>query len=314
MIFASLSGLFLNMQVSFPFQMPFPIVVFGFFLGLIAKKYDEVSDSKKQFNLAISSRIKNIFFGIWCIIILLISLIYINWIKVYDDLNKVNFERNYKDLSFLNTTIIHSDLPNILSRVSRSAFNQNDYKTSEIIDQYILNYWPNNTSSIFRLGYSSYQKNNNSQALKYAEKLKKIEPVGLYGSYIIKLLVYSSNSSTKDSDKFQETFLELYSFPEDLLAIDKNTYHYLLFFTLESEELSKYSQVIYQKYINERGYSCEVENNIAVYYFNKELFNKSAEHAKNVLELDREEIINNTDDSYCLNQTLIELLKEKKLI
>ena len=98
------------------------------------------------------------------------------------------------------------------------------------------------------------------------------------------------------------------------MAIDKNTYHYLLFFTLESEELSKYSQVIYQKYINERGYSCEVENNIAVYYFNKELFNKSAEHAKNVLELDREEIINNTDDSYCLNQTLIELLKEKKLI
>ena len=313
-IFVSLSGLFLNMQVSFPFQMPLPIILFGFFLGLLAKKYDEVNASKKQFNITMSSRIKNIFFGVWCIIILLISLIYINWIKVYDDLNKVNFERDYKDLSFLNTTIIHSDLPNILSRTSRSAFNQNDYQTSEIIDQYILNYWPNHTSSIFRLGYSSHQKNKNSQALKYAERLKKIEPAGLYGSYIIKLLVYSSNSSTKDSDKFQKTFLELYSIPDDLLAIDKNTYHYLLFFTLESEELSKYAPVIYQKYINENVYSCQVENNIAIYYFNEELFNKSAKHVKNVLEISKAKIINNTDDSDCLNQSLVKLLEEKKLL
>ena len=313
-IFASLSGLFINMQVSFPFQMPLPIVLFGFFLGLLAKKYDEISTSKKQFNLTINYRIKKIFFGIWCIIILFISLIYINWIKVYDDLNRVNFERNYNDLSFLNSTIFHSDLPNILSRTSRSAFKQNDYKTSDIIDQYILSYWPNHSASIFRLGYSSYQLNKNSQALKYAERLEKIEPMGLYGSYIIKLLVYSSSSSTKDSDKFKKIFLELYSISEDLLTLDQNTYHYSLFFTLESEELSKYAPIIYQKYINERGYSCQVENNIAIYYFNKELFHKSAEHAKNVLEQTPSEIKNNLDDSHCLNQTLVELLKEKKLI
>ena len=43
-------------------------------------------------------------------------------------------------------------------------------------------------------------------------------------------------------------------------------------------------------------------------------FNKSAKHVKNVLEISKAKIINNTDDSDCLNQSLVKLLEEKKLL
>ena len=117
----------------------------------------------------------------------------------------------------------------------------------------------------------------------------------------IKLHVYSS---TKRLDDFLRTFNELASKPEHLLAIDTNTYHHLLFFSLKSKKLSKNAPFLYKKYIEYHGFSCEVENNIAIHYFNTKQFHNAAEHVKNALR----------NNSKCLNPELIKLLKKKNLI
>ena len=146
---------------------------------------------------------------------------------------------------------------------------------------------------------------HNKESLQYAKKLEKIEPQGLYGNYIIKLFVYSLE---KNEVKFLQTYNELLSKPEHLLSIDKNTYLHLLFFTLESKELSKYAPMLYKKYNQYHPYSCDVENNIAVHYFNNEEFERSANYVKKVLER------NNSLESKCLNPMMLKLLKEKKLL
>ena len=102
----------------------------------------------------------------------------------------------------------------------------------------------------------------------------------------------------------QDKFNELFSKPENLLSVDTNTYHYLLFFTLASKDLSQHAPVIYEKYLQYHGFSCEVENNIAIHYFNSEQFEKSADHVKQALN----------KSSKCLNPLLIELLNEKGLL
>ena len=66
--------------------------------------------------------------------------------------------------------------------------------------------------------------------------------------------------------------------------------------------------MLYKKYNQYHPYSCDVENNIAVHYFNNEEFERSANYVKKVLER------NNSSDSKCLNPMLLKLLKEKKLI
>ena len=304
-LFVALTGSFINMQFSFPYQMAMPLALFGLFLGLVVKEYDQIDISNKSFSIFIKPKYKKLFFLFWLIICIIISIIYFSWIRAYGQLNETNSEKKYDDLSFLATPVYHSDLPNLLSWTSGLAFRQNDYKLSASIDKHILSYWPNHIISLFRTGYGLHKMNRNKEALQYAQKLEKSEPQGLYGNYIIKLFVYSSE---KNEDKFLQTYNDLLSEPEHLLSIDQNTYLHLLFFTLESKELSKYAPMLYKKYNQYHPYSCEVENNIAVHYFNNEEFERSANYVKKALER------SHLSESKCLNPILLKLLKEKKLI
>ena len=296
-VFVSLTGAFVNAQFSFPFQQAMPLVLIGLFLGIIANQHDKSSSAIKIINF----NFKKLVLGFFCCIFLSISLIYVSWINVYNIWNDNNIKGQYNDLSFLDTPIYHSGILSLLSRTSAKYSRNNDYKTSILIDNHIIKHWPNHIISLFRLGYSSQQIGQNKDALVYADKLKILEPPGLYGNYIIKMLAYISENKTKE---FHQTFEELLSKPERLLSIDTNTYHYLLFFTLESEKLSPLASSLYEKYIKYHGFYCEVENNIAIHYFNLEEFEKAAYHVNEAFQKGEK----------CLNPLLIEYLKNKKLL
>ena len=154
---------------------------------------------------------------------------------------------------------------------------------------------------MWRLGFAKHKLNQNNEALEIAEKLKKLEPQGLYYSYIIKLFVYSSS---QEFTKFLDTYNELFIQPEEFLKLNNDWYRYLLFFTLTINDLSKDAPILYDKYKEYWGYLCEVENNIAIHYFNLEQFELSAQHTM--------EAINK--NGACLNPQLIKLLDEKGLI
>ena len=156
---------------------------------------------------------------------------------------------------------------------------------------------------LFRVAYAEHKLNRNNQALELAKRLKRLEPQGLYNSYIVELFVYMS---TKEINKFKQTFSELLSQPESFLMLSDDTYRYLLFFTLASKDLSKHAPILYEKYNENHLYSCEVENNIAIHYFNLEQFNKSAQHVMEAYEKEK--------GWDCLNPQLIKLLEEKDLI
>ena len=155
--------------------------------------------------------------------------------------------------------------------------------------------------ALWRLAYAKHKLKQNTQALELATKLKKLEPEGLYNSYITKMFVYSS---TQEINKFHQTFNELLSQPERFLKLSADSYRLLLFFTLSSEDLSQHAKIIYDKYKQYWGYLCEVENNIAIHYFNLEQFKLSAQHAMEAIKR----------NGNCLNPQLIKLLDEKGLI
>jgi len=301
-LFVALTGSFVNMQFSFPYQMAMPLILFGLYLGLIAKQYDIVTNSGKNLSIRIKGQWKKLGFCLWLVAFAAISSVYISWINAYNQLNTTNTERNYSDLSFLETPIYHKDLQSLLSRTSGLYFNKNDYEISNLIDSQVLLRWPNYINSLFRTGYSAQQMGNYNKALKYSTKLKELEPEGLFGAEIIDMLLHST--TTHQNDKLTQTFNWVLAQPERLLSIDRNTYHFLLFFSLGSEALTKHAPSIYDKYLKYHGYSCEVENNIAIHYFNTEQFTKSAEHVHLAID----------DKSNCLNPQLVKLLTERNLI
>ncbi|MGE4570897.1 MAG: hypothetical protein AAEF72_06145, partial [Gammaproteobacteria bacterium] len=155
---------------------------------------------------------------------------------------------------------------------------------------------------LYRKSSSAQRLGNNDEALKYANNLKEASPEGLFVSDFIKLLVYNTES---EKDKFLKLYNELLAKPEGLLAINKNTYHLLLSFTIGVDELSKHAPMLYQKYNEYHGYSCVVENNIAIHYYNDSKYTKSAEHMQ---------IIIDKGDLNCIHQALLKPLQDRDLI
>ncbi len=115
------------------------------------------------------------------------------------------------------------------------------------------------------------------------------------------MFIYLSNN---EIGKFNNIFNELLSQPDEFLKLNDDTYRYLIFFALASKDLSEHAPILYKKYSEIHSYSCEVENNIAIHYFNLELFDNAAQHVKQAFE----------KGSGCLNPELIKLLEEKDLI
>ena len=302
LLFAALIGSFINLQFSFPYQMAAPLVLFGLYSGLIAKQYDMLNGAQKAWSFAIKPSIKKLIFGFWILVFFFIIAIFTSWINMYSNLSDLNSKGQYRNISIVETPIYHQDLQNLLNTASNQYFSQGDLNTSSLIDNQILTRWPNHPSTLFRRGYAEQKYGSNSKALEYADTLERVEIGGLFGAKIIQMSVQLSQQQT---EKFLKTYNNLLSQPENLLSVNSDTYHYLLFFTLGIDALSKHAPNIYDKYVDHHGYSCIVENNIAIHYYNTGKYTKSAQHMQKIID---------RGDLDCTHPTLLKLLKDQGLI
>ena len=304
-IFVALVGSFCNLQFSFPYQMPFPVLLFGIYCGLISKKLDDSSSPIMVLNfsvLQLSKKIGLIILGI--ILTLTFYFTYFSWIKVYHQLNKVNLLGDFSQINIVETPIYNSRMQNILYTLGGNYFLKGRYIQSNAIDEQFLKFWPNQLDVLYRYAYSLHKLGQNDKSLQLSKKLKELEPQGLYNSFIVDMFVFSS---LKETSKLEETFNELLTQPETFLKLNDDTYRFLMFFSLGSKNLLKNTEELYQKYVEYHGYNCEVTNNMAIYYFNLEDFETSAEYVKLAHKKD-------FNKPKCLNPTLVKLLKEKNLI
>ena len=301
-IFISLAGSFLNLQFSFPYQMAIPLLLFGLYTGLIAQYIDQINSPIKSLKLSIRAKYKKIILAIAAFLILLIfHFTYFQWISAYEKFDKVMTSGDYGQLEILDTPVYDQKSQFFLYELGGKYFNQGNYNISKLFDKKFLEVWPNHLDVLYRAAYAEHMTGNNSVALQMAKKLKKIEPDGLYNSYIVEMFIYlSENKITKLEKTFQQLLLE----PDEFLELNDDTYRLMVYFTLASGNLSKYATNLYEKYIIKHGYSCEIENNIAIHYFNKEDFNMASIHVDKT----------KGKDQNCLNPDLVRLLTEKGLI
>ena len=298
-VLISLIGSFANLQFSFPYQMAIPLLLFGFYTGLIAQYLDKVSNPLKIYRLSVTTIYKKIILLIIAFFIFLIFYFtYFYWIYAFEKLDDMRSSEDYTQLEIINTPVYNPKFQFMLYSIGGSYFNNGDYANSKILDKKFLQVWPNHLDVLYRAAYAEHKTGNNTDALKMANKLKHIEPDGLYNSYFVEMFIHLETNRIKE---LEEAFEELYLKSEEFLQLNDDTYRLMLYFTLASKKLNKYAPVLYEKFTKEHGYSCEVENNIAIHYFNLENFNKASIHVKNT----------NGKDQKCLNPDLIRLLQEK---
>ena len=308
-----LIGSFVNLQFSSPYQKAFPILLFGFYSGLIANQVDYISEPLSRIKFSLTVLNKNILLVIFSIFISIIFFFtHFQSINAYGKLDKIISSNNFNQLADIEISFDNNYMQNTLYSIGGKNFNKGNYLQSKAVDKKFLQVWPNHLDVLYRLAYSEHKLGQNDVALSLAKKLKKIEPDGLYNAYIVEMFIYLNKN---DLIKFEQTFDELLLEPEEFLKISENTYRKMIYFALSSKKLSVYAPSLYAKYIeNSVNYEykdgtykdriCEIENNIATHYFNLEKYQDSANIINNI----------SNKNQKCFNPRLIKLLSEMTLL
>ncbi|SMM98864.1 O-antigen polymerase [uncultured Candidatus Thioglobus sp.] len=301
LVWVSLVGSFINMQFSFPYQLGVPTLLFGWFLALVSKQYDSFSAPIKSISVQLNGFTKSALSGFYLLLCGLVIAVYLQWINVYAQLNKIDANKDYKQLPTLRTIITHVDTLQMFNLLAQDYFKIKDYRSSLLLDKEILDYWTEHGPSLFRTGNALKNKKLYSEALKIAKKMKKINPEGQYSGYLLEMAIYSES---KNLQKIPPVFNDLLTHPEQLLGIEDDVYRLLLLNSLKVDSLKHHAPYLYQQYVKYHGYLCEVENNIAIAYFWQEDFKQSAVHIRKILAKEPE----------CANPLVIKKLQEEKAL
>ena len=280
---------------------------------MIANQIDFIIEPPKRIKFSLSGMYKKILLVIFSIFIFIIFFFtHFQSISTYGKLDKIINLNGFNQLEDMEISFDNNYIQATLYFIGGKSFNNGNYLQSKVIDEKFLQVWPNHLDVLYRLAYAEHKLGKNDVALNLVKKLKKIEPDGLYNAYIVEMFIYLHENNLI---KFEKTFNELLLKSEELLKVNENTYRMMIYFTLHSKKLSAYAPFLYSKYIeNSVNYEykdgtyydriCEVENNIAINYFNQEKYEDSAN------------IINKVSNKNlkCFNTDLIKLLNDKGLL
>ncbi|KAA0449284.1 MAG: hypothetical protein FXV79_04305 [Candidatus Thioglobus sp.] len=293
LLWVALSGSFVQMQMSFPYQLAIPAMLLGFYIGFIAKRSEKFIQPIKLLNLKTKKILHQINKTFWLIMIIVISVIYMDWINTYSTLNYLNKKQKIHLLKQATPRFFHHlELQKILGVFGTTYYKIAEPYKSIAIEKLILSYWPHDNTSLNRYMHILMKNKRYDEALKVIKTFKKVSYRGLYSAHFNELQLYLN---TKQTEKYKQAFVELLNQDDSALSLNKNTYAALLQYSLHNKDLYKYTEQIYQKHSKNNRYNCLVENSMVLYYNFKKQYKKAKQHI---------DIINKSSDSKCLDSAL----------
>lgn len=279
LILIALSGSFVQMQFSFPYQLAMPALLFGLYTGFIGKQSEAFIKPLKIFTLKTSNAYRATIIGFYSLLILASSVLYIQWINTYSGINSLHKKQKLHLINEVIPPIYHLEIQNIFNLLGKVHLQANNLDTSIIVEQQLLKYWPNANISLHRYAQALMRKKRYQQALKVIQHLKKVSVRGMFLGHLDELQLYQES---KQSEKVSEVFAAMLSIDEKRLAYNDSMYEFLLKYSLYTPILSKYKDEIYQKNIKHYGYTCHIEKTMIDYYVKRGNKEKAAPYMENV--------------------------------
>jgi O-antigen ligase len=267
-LFESLTGSFANLQFSFPYQLAMPALIFGIWMGLIAKKSEEyikpIAVITPNFKKQQAKLYKQIVVGVNIVIFVVLTSIYASWMNMYSTLNKINLTRSFEKLErTVDTPIYHLEIQNIMNFLTTAYLKSGGYDIALQIIQPMLKYWPNDYVTLSRYAFALQQKGQLNTAIQIAERGKKVAP---QNSHFINSLLFGLYLQTKQYDKYIALFDELKDLPEEYMADNPQMYPALVANGLRLTTLLPHIPKIYEANKKYNKYNCSLESNILYYY------------------------------------------------
>lgn len=222
LITMGLAGTALNMQLSFPYQMPTPLMLLGLYLSLVVKGADPFV-AKRELTVPMRPWSWHVALGCSGLMLVLMLIMHFLWIGVFTQshfmLKKARWQNPLSSQFMCHKTFVKSlhDLAVYYTRKGR-------YRTSNKILQSLNFCLPDIWLTSDIKGINLLGLHRFSDATKALEAVKNKAPKGAYLDFINLFVAYHNG---KDTENARRIYKELVSEPEELLAVQMITYRRL---------------------------------------------------------------------------------------
>lgn len=286
---ATVTASMFNAQVSFPYQVPVPLVLVPLFVAILIRGSELLNPEPVVIKYKVGSWYSRTTLAVCSLLFVLISIVNVQWMRAFHNLsNGYNYASQLKPWS-TNSWVFSQDLITTIRFVSAGTIKYGAYRLGINFMAPLIKYWPNEpiNASLMAELYINLQLYD--EAEKWAQIVVETQPEMSYGGEHFLIHIYDARG---DLLKMREMYDFLRSQPEEYLLL--NTRHYLTLHTLSIllQDIDR-TPLFYKRYRDNFAVNAAIEANMAVYHVINGNIQDAIPHMQRALELDTD--ISNAD-------------------
>lgn len=254
-LIAALAGSAVNMQFSFPYQMPVPLVILGLYISLMIKGSDTVNINLRSIDLSLRYwhwYVVLAFHGVVFIALLIINFLWIN--------SFAQASGNIKKMAWINLVISHpltchktlvKSLHDSAVVYTKLGYDKSSIGAMNAFAECLPDTWRyKNMVGVNLINLRRYR-----EAIDVMEQAKQQSPIGVYTDYINQFVAYMGAGDLQGA---RRVYRELSTQPEDLLAKRRVSLKKLVIIALKLHEFEE-ARYHYDRYRKYHGSNAKLE-------------------------------------------------------
>jgi putative inorganic carbon (HCO3(-)) transporter len=257
----AVTGSMLNAQLSFPYELPVPLVIMPFFVSLIVRGSEDIMQNTRE--LTIKPLFNKVALAISAILFLFITVNDSLWFRDVHMLNRLTSGRDNKPWQPVNP--IYNQAYITGSRSVSEALKPTSMNVMRLnVVKHLFEYWPYSTANNIIAAETYLSLSNIEEAEFWANRTVETQPAGTFmGEFILMEIMQKKG----DIEGLRTLYESLKSEPESSLSKNSNTYNMLHSMAINLEDYGMVTH-FYDKFIEYHGEFSPMVANQAVYYFN----------------------------------------------
>ncbi len=242
-ITAALAGSTLQMQFSFPYQMPIPIIIFSIYAGMILKagggKIKSVDLQAHHWNIGLITA---------SAVLALVLILNLAWLNTLFTTEAKTRRGNWHQPIRLTSPLCHRSIVRLFVGLASVYQNTGHYDKSLTVTHSLAGCIPGSWMTEQFMIMTYYRQKRWAEALPLLQRNKQRAPIGNYRDYINLMSIHARMNNLAEA---QQVFKELAEQPEKYLIKRQDTLNALVLFALQTnkiEEAKKFYRLLRTQY------------------------------------------------------------------
>jgi len=271
-----------NAVLSFPYQMPVPLVLVSLFVAMLVRGSEQLSPAPLTLSFKVGRWYSKAALALCGLIFILVTAVNIQWVSASRDLSQSYLKGTQWTPWSTRSWVLSQELLTTIRFAVGGSMHYRKYRQGLNFMAPLIDLWPNEPVNAAFMAELHMNLESYDKAEKWARIVVDTQPEKVFSGQHLLLRIHNLQ---RDPIKMRDTYDHLRNQPESNLILEERN---LLALHAVSILLKDYqhTSIFYKTYTENFNDNAALEANMAIYFANKDDLEKAAQHLQKALALD----------------------------